>query len=106
MTNLESANGALIDRFYQKKKQVEKKPVTLYLESDVMDAFNEFGKAEGKGARSELVNDLLKLAFGKQLEESKTAEQMITLIKNMENGERNKFLEYLFHEVLTVYSKK
>ncbi|MGA3602195.1 hypothetical protein [Lysinibacillus agricola] len=26
-----------------------------------------------------------------------TAEQMITLIKNMENIDRNKFLEYLFH---------
>ncbi|WP_068986898.1 hypothetical protein [Lysinibacillus xylanilyticus] len=26
-----------------------------------------------------------------------TAEQMITLTKNMENIDRNKFLEYLFH---------
>lgn len=26
-----------------------------------------------------------------------TAEQTISLIKDMENGERNKFLEYLFH---------
>lgn len=26
-----------------------------------------------------------------------TAEQMISLIKNMENIDRNKFLEYLFH---------
>lgn len=101
MTKIESSNGALIDRFYQKKKQEEKVPVTIYLDLTVSDAFNEFGKINGKGAKSELVNNMLMEFFGirqeKQVVTSKTAEQMISLIKDMENVERNKFLEHLFH---------
>lgn len=101
MTDIESANEVLLDQFYQKEEQAEKKQVTVYLDPIVNDAFNEFGKVNGKGAKSELVNNFLKEFFGirqeKQVVTSKTAEQMISLINDMENGERNKFLEYLFH---------
>ncbi|MFM9532393.1 hypothetical protein [Lysinibacillus sp. IITD104] len=106
MTDIESTNKIELDQFYQKEKQVEKKQVSIYLDIDVIDSLKQFGKQKGKGAKSDLVNNFLKNVFGirqgKQIEvsktkTSKTAEQMISLVKDMENGERNKFLEYLFH---------
>lgn len=99
--NSQTPNEIVLDQFYQKEKQVEKKQVTIYLDSDVKNALTKFGKANGKGAKSDLVNNFLKKVFGirqeKQVVTSKTAEQMISLIKDMANGERNDFLEYLFH---------
>lgn len=46
-----------------KPKKKKKKPVTIYLDSDVATAFNQFGKQYGKGARSELLNTFLKSKF-------------------------------------------
>jgi hypothetical protein len=52
-----------IEQFYQKEKPIKKKQVSLYLDADVLDAFNEFGKANCKGAKSDLVNNFLKEVF-------------------------------------------
>jgi uncharacterized protein (DUF4415 family) len=56
-----------IGEFYQAKRKPEKKQVSIYLDTDVIEAFNEFGKAEGKGAKSDLVNNFLrKVLLGEQ----------------------------------------
>lgn len=52
-----------IEHFYQKEKAIEKKQVSIYLDDNVIEAFNEFGKANGKGAKSDLVNNFLKQVF-------------------------------------------
>ena len=94
----------MIDQFYQKEKRVEKKQVSVYLDTDVIEAFNEFGKDNGKGSRSEVINNFLKegliLKRGQQVAMPMTAEQIISMIKNMENGERIKCYEYLFNNHL------
>jgi len=55
----DSINPA-ISQFYQQPEKIEKKQVSIYLDTDVIEAFNEFGKANGKGAKSDLVNNFLK----------------------------------------------
>lgn len=76
-----------LDQFY--KKQSEKKQVSIYLSPDVIDALNKFGEANGKGAKSDLVNTYLEQLFnisqGQQVDMHKTSEQMIAPI---ENGQR------------------
>jgi uncharacterized protein (DUF4415 family) len=52
-----------IEQFYNPEKKVEKKQVSIYLDTDVIEAFNEFGKEQGKGAKSDLVNNFLKQVF-------------------------------------------
>lgn len=52
-----------ISEFYTKAKAVEKKQVSIYLDTDVIEAFNEFGKQNGKGAKSDIVNNFLKKVF-------------------------------------------
>lgn len=56
--------GASLEQFYQKEKAIEKKQVSIYLDTDVITALNKFGKANGKGAKSDLVNNFLKQIFG------------------------------------------
>ncbi|MBD8522306.1 hypothetical protein [Lysinibacillus fusiformis] len=79
-------NEIVLDQFYQKEKQVEKKQVSIYLDTDVIVALNKCGKQKGKGAKSDLVNNFLKQAFGitqgQQVATAKTAEQMNASCKN------------------------
>lgn len=42
---------------------VKKTQVSIYLDLDVAEAFARFGKVNGKGAKSELVNNFLKEAL-------------------------------------------
>jgi uncharacterized protein (DUF4415 family) len=58
----QSLNQA-ISNFYVPPEKIEKKQVSIYLDEDVIEAFNEFGKANGKGAKSDLVNNFLKQMF-------------------------------------------
>lgn len=99
--NSQVPNEIVLDQFYQKEKQIEKKQVSIYLDTDVIVALNKFGKQKGKGAKSDLVNNFLKQAFGiiqgQQIVTPKTVEQVISIIQDMGNEERNKILEYLFH---------
>lgn len=46
--------------FTEKEK---KRPLTVYLDQDVWDLLDEFAKPRGKGAKSEVVNQLLKNTF-------------------------------------------
>ncbi|CDQ21743.1 hypothetical protein [Halobacillus karajensis] len=51
----------------EEPKAPEKKQVSVYLEKDVAREFEKFGKREGKGKRSKLVNDFLKQVFRDKL---------------------------------------
>ena len=54
-----------------KREPEENKPkqVSIYLEPDIQEMFVNYGKLEGKGKRSELVNKLLKPALTKYFTE-------------------------------------
>ena len=56
-----SNNG--ISAFYNPPEKIVKKQVSIYLDEDVITAFNEFGTNHGKGAKSDLVNNFLKQVF-------------------------------------------
>lgn len=43
--------------------KIKNKQVSIYLDTDVIDALNEFGSEYGKGAKSTLVNNFLKQYF-------------------------------------------
>lgn len=55
--------GASLEQFYQDEVKIEKKQVSIYLDTDVIVALNKFGKQKGKGAKSDLVNNFLKQIF-------------------------------------------
>jgi uncharacterized protein (DUF4415 family) len=42
-----------------KVKPIGKKQITLYIDEDVMEEFNQFARKYGKGAKSKLVNNFL-----------------------------------------------
>lgn len=46
-------------QYYNPPKPVKKKQVSIYLDSDVIEALNEYNKREGKGAKSNLINNFL-----------------------------------------------
>ncbi|AVD54649.1 hypothetical protein BEH_26190 (plasmid) [Priestia filamentosa] len=52
-----------IDMYFKKETKVNKKQVSIYLDEDVVKAFNKFGRKEGKGAKSDLINNFLKKMF-------------------------------------------
>ncbi|MDA1509615.1 hypothetical protein PDJ86_22420 [Bacillus cereus group sp. TH36-2LC] len=52
-----------IEQFYVPVEKIEKKQVSIYLDTDVIEAFNKFGKDHGKGAKSDIVNNFLKQVF-------------------------------------------
>lgn len=64
-TNVNSNVGTGIDisNFLDDKPEIKKKQVSIYLDTDVIDAFNEWGKTQKKGDKSELVNNFLKQVF-------------------------------------------
>lgn len=50
----------------EKPKPIPKEQISVYLDKDVKQAFEKFGKRYGKGAKSELVNNFLKKLFIKE----------------------------------------
>lgn len=53
----------IITKVTNKPKPAKKPQVALYLDDDVARAFNHYASKEGKGAKSELVNELLRSAL-------------------------------------------
>jgi uncharacterized protein (DUF4415 family) len=51
------------DDIYVPPVKVKNKQVSIYLDTDVIEALNSFGAEHGKGAKSELVNNFLKKYF-------------------------------------------
>jgi uncharacterized protein (DUF4415 family) len=62
-TKVNTNTGTNLEQFYNPPEKIEKKQVSIYLDTDVIEAFNEFGKQQGKGAKSDLVNNFLKQVF-------------------------------------------
>ena len=52
-----------------KNKPEERVPHTIYLKKSTSDAFLKFGKDNGKGAKSTLVNELLDIALAEVIEQ-------------------------------------
>lgn len=52
-----------INEFYTPEQKIKKKQVSIYLDTDVITAFNKFGEEHGKGAKSDIVNNFLKQVF-------------------------------------------
>lgn len=52
-----------LEQYYKRDVKVPKKQVSIYLDEDVIEAYNQFGLIEGKGARSDLVNNFLRKTF-------------------------------------------
>lgn len=48
------------DPFFDVEDKIIKKQVSIYLDEEVIDALNKFGKENGKGAKSTLVNNFLR----------------------------------------------
>lgn len=56
--------SSILNRIVTKKQiKNEKTQVSIYLDEDVYKRYLRFGKRAGKGARSELVNELLRKAL-------------------------------------------
>lgn len=79
-------NGVIIDRFYTKEEGPKRQQVSIYLDPDVVGALNKFGKENGKGSKSELVNNfliqLLNIGQGQQVVMHKTSEQINAPMEN------------------------
>lgn len=93
-----------LKKIFEKVEELESsmkelKHETKGLLSDVKDLKEVANKKFS--AKSDFVNNFLNESFdirqGQQLVESIYVDQMIVLMKNMENGKRIEFLEYLFH---------
>lgn len=62
-TNVNTNVSTNLDEYYSDPDKIVKKQVSIYLDVDVIEALNKFGKLKGKGAKSELVNNFLKKSF-------------------------------------------
>lgn len=58
-----NTNNEKLNEYYNPEQKIEKKQVSIYLDTDVIQAFNKFGKDNGKGAKSDIVNNFLKQVF-------------------------------------------
>lgn len=54
---------SIVDSIVHAPKEKPKAQVSIYLDDDVKKAFDRFSKQNGKGARSNLVNNFLKKAL-------------------------------------------
>jgi hypothetical protein len=66
--NLESKEDvkdpkSVLEDLLNSTEKEKKRPLTVYLDQDVWDLLDEFAKPRGKGAKSEVVNRLLKNTF-------------------------------------------
>jgi uncharacterized protein (DUF4415 family) len=59
--NVDKKNSieGVVETVSNKVKPIGKKQITLYIDEDVMEEFNEFGRMYGKGSKSRLVNNFL-----------------------------------------------
>jgi hypothetical protein len=54
---------SVLEDLLNSTEKEKKRPLTVYLDQDVWDLLDEFAKPRGKGAKSEVVNQLLKNTF-------------------------------------------
>lgn len=54
---------SVLEDLLSSTEKEKKRPLTVYLDQDVWDLLDEFAKPRGKGAKSEVVNQLLKNTF-------------------------------------------
>ena len=59
-------HNLLQDLIEQKKKRDSKKLIGVYFEGDVADVLDEIGESGGRGAKSKIVNDVMRDFFEKQ----------------------------------------
>jgi hypothetical protein len=59
---VKDSKSVLEDMLNSTEKE-KKRPLTVYLDQDVWNLLDEFAKPRGKGAKSEVVNQLLKNTF-------------------------------------------
>lgn len=52
-----------LEELLDSTEKEKKRPLTVYLDQDVWDLLDQFAKPRGKGAKSEVVNQLLKNTF-------------------------------------------
>lgn len=55
----------IVNQFFSKPKPKKKIQVSFYIDEDIAKEFDKFAKKNGKGAKSELINNFLKEVFGK-----------------------------------------
>lgn len=48
-----------VNKYFKKPQEPKKQQVSVYLDPKVIKALNAFGKANGKGAKSDLINNFL-----------------------------------------------
>lgn len=58
---------SIVSEIVHAPKPKEREQVSIYLDDDVKKAFEKFGRKNGKGARSNLVNSFLKKALKEYL---------------------------------------
>ena len=54
---------SVLENLLNLAEKEKKRPLTVYLDKEVWEALDEFAKPRGKGAKSEVVNQLLKNTF-------------------------------------------
>lgn len=59
----ENSIESIINTVVKKPKENPKRQISVYLDEDVAKAFEQFGKKHGKGKKSELVNNFLRIAL-------------------------------------------
>ena len=62
-TNVGTTVNTKFENVFTPPVKIKNKQVSIYLDTDVIDALNEFGSEYGKGAKSTLVNNFLKQYF-------------------------------------------
>jgi uncharacterized protein (DUF4415 family) len=58
-TNKDNSIENIVETVSNKVKPIGKKQITLYIDEDVMEEFNQFARKYGKGSKSNLVNNFL-----------------------------------------------
>lgn len=59
-----------LDKFYTKPEKIPTVQRTIRIDADVAAALDEFGRINGKGAKSGLINNMLKEVFNIRQEEN------------------------------------
>ncbi|MFX5502380.1 hypothetical protein ACM5ME_20595 [Bacillus subtilis] len=67
--NQDSNANSELEKFYTKPEKIPTVQRTIRIDADVAAALDEFGRINGKGAKSGLINSMLKEVFNIRQEE-------------------------------------
>ncbi|MGD2330717.1 hypothetical protein ACP8H5_21250 [Bacillus subtilis] len=67
--NQDSNDNSELEKFYTKPEKIPTVQRTIRVDADVAAALDEFGRINGKGAKSGLINNMLKEVFNIRQEE-------------------------------------